>query len=164
MNEMQNLDLFDERDPWSELELEEPSKHVDAAILEEARRHRRTHRTRQIARRAVSLASGVLAAATLITVTLWWPTERTSSFYPSAVAEDLGTAVRQLRVDVNQIGEMSELVADTQTSQREEILARLAACQVRLKALEGAIAKDNAKNDETEGALTPTKEKKERRL
>ena len=173
MNEMQKVDLFDERELWRELELEEPSKPVDAAVLEGAQRHQRALRQRTyhagwVARRAVGFASAVLAVAAVITVTLWWPAETTPSFYPSAMAEDLGTAVRQLRVDVDQIGEISELIADDRPSQRDEILAKLAACQVRLEALESAIAKDKATDNEetdgTEGALAPTTEKQERRV
>ena len=170
MNEMQNVDLSDERELWRGLELEEPSEHVDAAVLGGAQRHQRTLRRRTyhagwIARRAVGFASAVLAATAVITVTLWWPAETTPSFYPSAVAEDVETAVRQLRVDVDQIGEMSELITDDRA---DEILTRLAACQARLEALESAIAQDNAtdneKNDGTEGALAPTTENKERRV
>lgn len=130
------------------LEGAEPSPNVDRLVLSFARvRQREIHAKR---RRVVWTRAGMVAAGLLFLIGLFWagglpprsPETRGIAVAPLAGSPvetrtpALEQAVGELRRDIEEIGEMSDLIPAEREAQRQEILERVRACLADIEELE----------------------------
>jgi hypothetical protein len=136
----------DELEIFAGAELVEPSPRVDAAVLAAAR-SRRGRGRRRAALALTSLAAVAVAAAVVTGIALRSGLDGeppTPGGPPAALAiaphvgdvEDVESAIDRLRLEVEQIGEMAELVAEERPDEREAIGLRVRECLALIEILE----------------------------
>ncbi len=121
------------------VELEEPSRAVDEAILALAGERLRTSvRGKPGARRRAWAHLG-LAAGLAIGLLFLWPASRPPPSLRGAGSETARAPIeeiRELRMEIDQINEMSELIPPEKEAEREAIVEKIKFCLADLDALE----------------------------